>query len=45
MSLSQLSLVRVLDLKAATNHVQGVDFDAGRVWVTSVDADRRAGYL
>ena len=45
MSLSELPLVRVLDLKAATHHVQGVDFDAERVWVTSVDAERRAGYL
>jgi len=35
----------VLELKGATHHVQGVDTDAKRLWVTSVDTPRRKGYL
>ena len=38
-------LAKVLDLKGATHHVQGIDFDSRRVWVTSVDTAKRRGYL
>ncbi len=41
----QLKLLRVLDLKGATYHVQGVDFAGDHVWVTSVDSANRKGYL
>jgi hypothetical protein len=44
-SLDGLPLVRVLELKGATYHVQGIDADAKRLWVTSVDTPRRKGYL
>src|SRR5882724_4761378 len=44
-SLDNLKLVRVLKLKGPTHHVQGVDTDAKHLWVTSVDAPRRKGYL
>jgi hypothetical protein len=44
-SLADLELVKVLELKGATWHVQGVDLDSRRVWVTSVDAPNRKGYL
>jgi len=44
-SLDRLNLVRVLELKGATHHVQGIDTDAKRLWVTSVDARNRKGYL
>src|SRR5882672_1520181 len=44
-SLDSLTLVRVLELKGATYHVQGIDSDAKRLWVTSVDTPRRKGYL
>src|SRR5712691_11405768 len=44
-SLDGLTLVRVLELKGVTYHVQGVDTDAKRLWVTSVDTPRRKGYL
>src|SRR5262245_43697641 len=44
-SLEQLKLQRVLELKAETHHVQGVDVDAQRVWVTSVDTPSRKGFL
>jgi hypothetical protein len=37
--------VRVLELKGATHHVQGIDLDARRLWVTSVDTEARKGYL
>jgi hypothetical protein len=36
---------RILPLQGATNHVQGIDFDATRVWVTSVEREARKGYL
>lgn len=39
------TLVRTTDLQGDTHHVQGIDFDAGHLWVTSVDKDRRRGYL
>jgi hypothetical protein len=44
-SLDSLKLLRVLDLKGATHHVQGIDTDAKRLWVTSVDTPNRKGYL
>lgn len=44
-SLDQLKTVRVLNLKGTTHHVQGIDTDARRLWVTSVDTPNRKGYL
>src|SRR5437867_753326 len=44
-SLDSLKLVRILNLKGATHHVQGIDTDAKRLWVTSVDTPSRKGYL
>jgi len=44
-STAALKLERVLELKGDTYHVQGVDFDGQRVWVTSVDTPNRKGYL
>ena len=44
-SLDGFKLVKVLDLKAVTHHVQGVDFDDQRIWVTSVDTAGRRGHL
>jgi Family of unknown function (DUF6454) len=44
-ALSDLKLVRVVELKGATYHVQGVDFEKDQVWVTSVDTPRRKGFL
>jgi hypothetical protein len=45
LSLDNLTLVRVFELKGPTHHVQGIDTDAKRLWVTSVDTPRRKGYL
>jgi hypothetical protein len=42
---SKLTLVRTIDLHGDTHHVQGIDFDESRFWATSVDKDRRKGYL
>ena len=36
---------RILNLNGSTYHVQGIDFDAQVLWVTSVDSSRRKGYL
>jgi hypothetical protein len=44
-SLADLELVKVLELKGALYHVQGVDLDSRRVWATSVDSANRKGYL
>jgi len=44
-SLDALKLIRVLNLKGTTHHVQGIDTDAERLWVTSVNAPSRKGYL
>ena len=44
-SWSDWKLTRTIEIKAATFHVQGVDFDADRFWVTSVDSANRKGYL
>jgi len=37
--------VRTIELKGQTHHVQGIDLDATRLWVTSVDKDAKKGYL
>jgi uncharacterized protein DUF6454 len=44
-SLSDFAAVRTLNLQAETHHVQGIDLDGRRLWVTSVDAAARRGYL
>ncbi|HEY1339949.1 MAG TPA: DUF6454 family protein [Bryobacteraceae bacterium] len=36
---------RVLELKALVHHVQGIDLDGQRIWLTSVDSESRKGYL
>ncbi len=43
--MSGLRLLRVLELKGTIYHVQGVDTDGTRLWVTSVDTANRKGYL
>src|SRR5437660_1498353 len=43
--LSDFKMVRVLELKAATHHVQGIDFNDRLLWVTSVDKPNRKGWL
>ena len=35
----------VLELRGTTYHVQGIDVDGDRLWVTSVDTPNRKGYL
>jgi hypothetical protein len=37
--------VQTIELKGTTHHVQGIDLDATRLWVTSVDQDAKKGYL
>src|SRR6185436_10527509 len=44
-ALSDLRLVRVLELRSPTDHVQGIDFDNRRLWVTSVNTQKRTGAL
>jgi hypothetical protein len=44
-SWSNLTLVRIVPLKAPTFHVQGVDFAGRMLWVTAVDSANRKGYL
>jgi hypothetical protein len=44
-SSGELSLLRVLELKGRTHHVQGIDSNAQRLWVTSVDTPNRKGFL
>jgi len=44
-ALADLPLVRTLELKGTTHHVQGIDLDETRLWVTSVDREARKGYL
>jgi hypothetical protein len=43
--LGELPLVRTVQLRGTTHHVQGIDFDDTRLWVTSVDRVARKGYL
>ena len=38
-------LSRTLELKGPTYHVEGIDFDGHTLWVTSVDNERRKGFL
>jgi glutamine cyclotransferase len=40
-----LLLIAVLALQGTTAHVQGIDTDGDRLWVTSVDRDARKGFL
>lgn len=44
-ALSDLHLVRVLELRSPTDHVQGIDFDNRRLWLTSVNTQKRTGTL
>jgi hypothetical protein len=44
-SLADFTLVRTLDLRGDTHHVQGIEVAADRVWVSSVDKDARKGYV
>src|SRR3954449_7524202 len=44
-SIGEWKLARTLPLKSPTNHVQGIDFDAHVLWVTSVDSTNRKGYI
>jgi len=43
--LTDFKLVRELPLAGETHHVQGIEFDERRLWVTSVDRASRKGYL
>src|SRR3954464_5163828 len=43
--LDDLTLLRTTGLRADTHHVQGIDTDGRRLWVTSVDKENRKGYL
>jgi len=42
---NDLTLLKQTALQADTHHVQGIDFDRDRLWVTSVDKNGRKGYL
>jgi len=42
---SGMTLVRTTTLQGNTHHVQGIEFDERRLWVTSVDRADRKGYL
>jgi len=35
----------VIELKGKTHHVQGIEVDGGRLWVTSVDRATQSGFL
>jgi hypothetical protein len=43
--LPSYKLIRVLELKGTTYHVQGADFDREHLWLTSVDTPKRRGFL
>ena len=43
--LSSYKLTRTMELKSVTYHVQGVDFDAQHLWLTSVDRPTSRGFL
>jgi hypothetical protein len=47
LALSELPLLRTIELRGETHHVQGIDLDADgtRLWVTSVDRAAKKGYL
>src|SRR5262252_4808828 len=42
---SDLEMLRIVPLRTDTHHVQGIDSDGRRLWVTSVDKARQRGYL
>src|SRR5262245_58505920 len=42
---TEWKLTRTIKIGASTFHVQGIDFDADRFWITSVDRAHRKGYL
>ena len=44
-SIGEWTLERTIELHGSTHHVQGVDFEGGTLWLTSVDAKNRKGYL
>jgi len=44
-TLDRLPRPHTLSLKGVVYHVQGIDLDDSRLWVTSVDAKSRKGYL
>jgi hypothetical protein len=44
-SQSALTLLRTTGLQGDTHHVQGIDFDESRLWVTSVDKEGHKGFL
>jgi hypothetical protein len=44
-TLASSALRRTLALRGETYHVQGIDFEGDRLWVTSVDTAARKGYL
>jgi hypothetical protein len=44
-SLDELALLRVIELKGKTYHVQGIEADDAHLWVTSVDRNTQSGYL
>jgi hypothetical protein len=43
--LSDFKLISVLELKALTQHVQGIEFNERQLWVTSVDKPNQKGWL
>lgn len=43
--LATLTLLSVLPIEPPSHHVQGIDIEAGVLWVTSVDRASREGYL
>jgi hypothetical protein len=44
-SLDDLTQIRVLPLGVEMHHVQGIDTDGEKLWVTSVDSPTKKGYL
>src|SRR5262245_66253570 len=44
-SLDEFPLLRVIELKAKTCHVQGIEADADRLWAKSVDRSTHSAYL
>lgn len=43
--LDEFPLLRVIELKGKTYHVQGIEADVDRLWVTSVDKSTQSAYL
>ena len=43
--LSELALLRTVNLEGETNHVQGIAVARGKLWLTSVDRKTQKGYL